>query len=143
MGMCINFIGEGKNENGVFVKKAMFFGKRDERFFDIFSGNDEFDRLVGHAGYPEGATETIYPDANESGHGWFQLGELYEFDWNTVQTKDGVPLASGRTWRQYLAEVLYQDNSDEDDVNDFLNEFTEEFIESNLGVERVLHYLDF
>lgn len=141
MAAHINWIAEVRKKHGDGWALVDQTGdKRNATYFDMFSGNDEFDRMLGHEGYPEDSRMKIAEGANEAYHGWFMLADLFDFNWDTVQTKDGKPLESGRTWRQYLAEVLYGQFSDEDDVKDFLSQFK---TWKEIGVERVLHYLDF
>lgn len=140
MATHINWIGEKRNDGGEWVQVDFDSEKREVTYFDMFSGNDEFDRMLGHEGYPEDASASIVEGSNEAYHSWFTLSDLFDFNWDTVQTKDGKPLESGRTWRQYLAEVLYGQFSDADDIKDFLSHFK---TWKEIGIERVLHYRDF
>ena len=140
MGQHIHYYIE-QNLDGRWKKVVELQDKPVDAFTAAFQGKEfdfPFDRIIGTAGLPDQTTYEVYPDC-DYGHCWFMLDDLLNFDFSKSMTLDGQPLESGRTWRDYLSDVLYCGCSDDNDVEDFLDNFVEMNIEPGL---RVVVYFD-
>jgi hypothetical protein len=115
--------------------------KPSDEFAAMFLGKEfghQHDRFIGTAGIPDGTTYREYLDS-DYGHCWFMLEDLLTFNFDQPMLLDGQPTGSGWDWRDYLSEVLFRDNSDAGDVDDFLEEFFELKTRPDI---RVLVYFD-